>query len=232
MTASGGTGAYDFELENPDSAGLLNGLTGSYLAPGVPGWTDTIVLTDAGCLGEATAEVHVSEPLAVHPSLVEVGVEQSLTFLTTGGSPELYFEAVLLPSGGSVTLEGVYTAGSVFATDQLRCTDAETGQSVDVFVNVIEAPSLWPRPPLVAVPLDATFDLSIDGGSGHFDLVSDGSAVTVVSGTMVRGDAPGSATITATDVFTGLVTEISVTVIAPLGFEVERAGDALSLIHI
>ncbi|MGB0590706.1 MAG: FG-GAP repeat domain-containing protein [Myxococcota bacterium] len=224
MSPSGGTGAYLFELADPDSNGLLNPFSGSYLAPGTVGVSDTVRLIDEGCVGEATGVIHVVEPFQAVPNTVEISSGQSMTFTTIGGSPEQYFEVVHAPSGGTITLDGLYTAGPVATTDLLRGVDAQTGQHFDITVTVVEEAVLTPRPGVIALPLDSTYDVQIEGGSGHFTLTPEDPFV-VVEGTTLSGETEGQTTLNVEDMFTGLTTTLSVTVMAPLEFAVERAGD-------
>ena len=224
MTPSGGTGAYHFALQDPDSDGLLNPMSGSYLAPGLVGTIDTVILSDEACIGEASAIIHVVEPFQAIPAQVEVEIGQSITFTTIGGSPEQYFEVVHAPSGGEITPEGVYTAGPVATTDLLRAVDAQTGQPFDIVVEVVDEAVLIPTPASIALPVGATFDATILGGSGYVTMVPE-EAIVNVNGTTISGESAGTTSLNVTDSFTGLTTSIRVAVMAPLNFNVERAGD-------
>ncbi len=84
-------------------------------------------------------------PLRIAPASTSVPRLASLTFTFSSGTPPYTFSAVTMNSGGSITAEGVYTAGSVAGVDTVRLTD-QMGDSVTATVTVtISTPVFEPN---------------------------------------------------------------------------------------
>ena len=67
LSASGGSGAWHFELIESGSGAIINAETGAYLAGSQVGAEDLIRLTDLHCSGEATFRIRVVAGLQVAP---------------------------------------------------------------------------------------------------------------------------------------------------------------------
>ncbi len=218
LVPGGGTGAYTFALAG-DALGDLAPDTGFYLASATPGAVDEVVLTDAGCEGEARISLTVAEPLDVQPERIEVLPGTTFTVEAAGGSGS--GTCTLAEAGSGATLSGCdYTAGAAEGFDRVVYTDDVTGESdesritvtADAFVEVLGA-ERW------VIPLGATFAPEALGGSNVLDLtVRSGTAVTVQTG--VWGDEllateAGDATVKVTDRFAGQPVTVDVTVVDP-----------------
>ena len=82
LVASGGTGAWAFVVSGP---GTVNPADGAFFAGDLPGEA-TVTLTDAGCIGQATATVTVTPTLQIAPEHGVVAPGTSFAFDVTGGS--------------------------------------------------------------------------------------------------------------------------------------------------
>jgi hypothetical protein len=186
------------------------------MASDEPGAVDEIVLSDAGCDGEARVSVEVAEPLDVQPAQVDVLPGTSFTVEATGGSGT--GRCTLAEDGSGATLSGCdYTAGSGEGFDRVVYTDDVTGTSDearitvtdDALVEVLGA-ERW------VIPMGATFAPEVLGGSGVLDLtVRSGSAVDVQTGPLgaeLLALEPGDATVRVTDRFAGQSVDVDVTV--------------------
>src|SRR5262245_24800270 len=67
FNATGGTGAYVFELASESSDAFLQEVSGAYLAGSSADRTDTVRITDLGCAGDDTTLVHVVPSMMVRP---------------------------------------------------------------------------------------------------------------------------------------------------------------------
>ncbi|MCC6624996.1 MAG: VCBS repeat-containing protein, partial [Deltaproteobacteria bacterium] len=224
LTASGGTGAYRFAVASGSGDALLNPLTGYYLAGHDPG-VDTVALTDLGCVGAATIEVHTVPPLAVAPTRVEVLPGAGLTLDIAGGSGALALSLEAGGAGGVVEGTGRYTAPAAEGEDTILVTDTRTGEVVAVAVMVtLEAtPDLVPA--AAFVPLGSALTLSASGGSGDYTLAVEGD-LPLDAGTGLTWSAPtpGASTLVATDRFTGLTSTARAFGLVPLAHEVSTSA--------
>lgn len=213
--ASGGTGEYRFEVLQNESGGVLNTLTGAYLAGPTAETTDIIQLIDLGCEGEATATVTIPKALDVAPLSAEVDRGVSFLFEITGGSGDFRCNLLTNGSGGTLDTYGCeYTAGTKDGVDVARVVDVATGQFQDSYITVKAGAVLKPVPATIFMPEGARFALNIRGGSGSFDVLSDSNSVAYEGGELFA-EASGNAEITATDRFTRQVTQLQVKVVAP-----------------
>ncbi|MCA9541647.1 MAG: hypothetical protein KC620_22275, partial [Myxococcales bacterium] len=123
LRASGGTGQWRFEFVENASGGLLNEVTGAYLAGEVIGAVDEFRVTDTGCAGEARVSVPVVPGMTVRPTGVSIERGGHFTFAIEGGSGDFAFEMMRDFSGGEVGPDGTYTAGPDLAQDIVRVID-------------------------------------------------------------------------------------------------------------
>lgn len=232
VRAAGGTGAYRYLFDDNPSGALLNEFTGAYLAGAVIGAVDRVRVVDDGCVGEATVDIEVVPPMQVQPQGVQIQIEQGFTFAVEGGSGAFAFAMVADFSGGEVTPDGAYTAGPLAGQDIVRVTDLGTEETVDVIVIVVEDEvTLVPRPARLYLPVGARMPLRVDGGSGAFDVLIAGDAVSHADG-IIEGIAPGRSTLSITDRFLGLETSMRVDAVESLSadmppFNVTDANERL-----
>ncbi|HIA02034.1 MAG TPA: hypothetical protein EYN66_09005, partial [Myxococcales bacterium] len=227
FTAQGGTGSYQFELTDNQSGGMIHTLSGAYLAGELEEVSDTIRVTDNGCIDSADAQVNVVSSMTIEPSQIDIAIMEQFQFETLGGSGAFAFEMLSSPSGGSVDATGVYTAGPNTAKDTVRITDIGTGEISDSHINVVDTAVLTPNPPTIFLPEQATFSIAISGGSGHFSAEITGDAVEY-SNNIITAKQVGVAVLEVTDKFLGLKTQITATVVASQQAEFERGGDQCS----
>jgi len=172
LTASGGGGGYRFELAAGPSGAILNAHTGSYIAGPGEGVLDRVVLTDASCLGEAEAVIHVVERLALAPVSAEVPPGGAVTFHLDGGTGQLAWEVELDASGASVDAEGRYQAGPGSGRDVVRVTDLLTEEVARAAIEVRAGATLQAVPAVAFVPLGHRIVPELVGGSGAYRVAS------------------------------------------------------------
>lgn len=233
LTGSGGTGVYDWSITEDASGAAVDPRTGVYVAgdvlpDGMP-TEDVVVLRDNGCRGEASARITVVGAPRVVPSRIVLGTGESLTFTGEGGSGMYAFELATNGSGGSVTADGMYTAGPDTGSDLVRLTDEALGVMADAMIDVVDDPSLRVVPDEWAIPLGSEIEMPVIGGSGEFDVQVMGAGIEHVDGTTVRASAAGSATVTFTDRFiSGRQVQVRVFSLEPAEAPRRHDGDASS----
>lgn len=227
VLAEGGTGAYRFALsEEPSPSGAaLNEITGAYIAGAVTGVTDTVVVSDLGCLGSASVDIPVYEGMDVAPEEGQVPTDTSFVFEVSGGSGAYSCEELQNQTGAVLGTEDCsYTSGTVEGLDGIRVRDEHTDEIVDVWLEVAAAAELHPSPPLIALALGSSYLLDMVGGTGHFDAVVDGTSATLTDG-VFESVEEGLTSFDLTDRFTGLTAAVSVDVVASSTIPLTRAGD-------
>ncbi len=237
--AIGGTGAARFALQGEDGeeteegGGTVHETLGLYAAGETVGLTETVRVTDLGCRGEATARVHVVDPLAVEPTSVELLPMSVLELAVRGGSGDYALELVRTGSGGSVDASGMYSAGASAGRDVVRVVDRRTMAAVDATIEVRSGAGIRPTTSLLALPIGSRVILPIDGGSGHYDATPADATIARIDEDEIVGLAAGRTTMTVVDRYTGATTMLLVHVLAPTsGGTIERAGDALELFSL
>jgi Galactose oxidase, central domain len=167
FTASGGSGTgYVWAFVTNASGASLNAV-GVYTAGATGDATDVINVTDS--LGaHAKATVMVTSAVAIDPSSVTLDPLASQAFTASGGSGTGYVWAFITnASGGTLSADGVYTAGATnHVTDVVSVTDSLGNSSTaTVTVGTPVAP-LAISPSDVALNVGATQVLRAVGGSG------------------------------------------------------------------
>lgn len=111
FVASGGSGAYTWSLSQVGSGNPSLGAGGAYAAGALGNSADVVTATDSRG-NTASVSVSVGGGLVVLPTAPAVAPGANITFAASGGSNAGYaWSGLQLPSGGNVTLAGVYTAG-------------------------------------------------------------------------------------------------------------------------
>ncbi|MCB9696902.1 MAG: FG-GAP repeat protein [Alphaproteobacteria bacterium] len=191
FTAAGGTGHAIWTLAEP-AQGSISRDFGSYLAPGEIGVTDTVILEDANCEGQATATVTVGDPFTVLPVNATVLPGTAFSFQISGGSGQYACDRATDGSGGS--LAGcAYTAGPTAGVDVIEVSDTGTGEVVSASV-VVDPAATWTLEGTggLFVPVGATFAPRAEGGSGVIDVTVQTGPFTAVDGGFVAdGAGPG-----------------------------------------
>jgi hypothetical protein len=223
----GGTGDYEWALAEDGSGGLLNSRTGAYLSGGESQVTDVIRMTDLGCDGEATASVEILAPMLVEPNDLAVPPAMSIGYRVTLGSGDYACALSSDGSGAIVTEDCTYTSGASIGRDLVRIEDTGTGQFILREVSVDPAATFVHDPPVLAMPLDATYRMRPLGGSGFVEVESDTPGVVSSDGTHLTGQSPGRAQLTLTDEFTGQTAPISILVVGSVPHDPLPWADAL-----
>ena len=187
FAAGGGAGSgFVFALGTNASGGMIDLLTGRYVAGPTGGVTDVVTVTDI--LGNsATATVTVGAGVSLMAPATTVPPRGSLTFTAAGGAGSYTFGIRSNGSGGSiVSSAGVYTAGATpGTTDVIEVTDA-LGNSATLTITVGAGVTLTPPGAVVPPGGGATFSAAGGSGSGYvFTLTTNGSGGSVDSATGV-----------------------------------------------
>lgn len=120
LTTAGGTPPYTYSVSA--GAGTVS-TTGVYSAPADVGTATVTVRDSAGVV--ATVNVSISLRLAIVPASITMPASsgQSFTFAGQGGTGPYQFQ--LMSGPGSVTANGVYSAGTGSGTATLQVTDQQ-----------------------------------------------------------------------------------------------------------
>jgi hypothetical protein len=231
LSAVGGTGRSTFRLGRNESGALVSG--DRYVAGPTPG-TDEIIASDV-CGGMGRLEVVVTGAFLVQPTRATVRPQVSFTIRAQGlkgqarfGLPSTPLDAppmtLTLPSGGTITAQGVYRAGSTPAVDLIVVRDSATADQVLVQVQVAPAARLAARPAKVALPVGASFTLETLDGSNvvRWALKSGAATVGTLAGNVFRATSAGTTAFIGTDEFTQETCEVSVRVLTELSRGSER----------
>lgn len=225
LTPAGGTGEYVLQLTTDGSGAQFNSDYGTYLPGPGSGVDDVVTLTDAGCLGEATATLHVVDPLQVAPMDVVAPLNAGFDLQVLSGSGQYTCSLLNDVTGASVTAPCRYEGGAIDGTDVVRVEDTATGEVVDVQVRLEAGAALTPQPSRVWVPVGSQWELRVDGGSGYVTpTASSGSSVTANDG-WFSATAPGLTTFDLVDDYTGQTATVSVWGVPALEGGFPRAGD-------
>ncbi len=227
VIATGGTGAYRFELITNESGAIINEFSGAYLSGDAEGSKDVVRVTDEGCLGEARVEIEVIYTLKVQPSEVTAPPGTAWQFATVGGSGDFQFAMLLAGSGGTVSEIGAYVAGRTEGEDLVEVTDKISGQTAEATIQVVAGSTLSPIPSMVFVATGQDFELQFQGGSGFVEVVETVSAFELRDGRMVHGLSRGREVVTLRDRFTEQTSSLVVQVQDGQQFTPTRFGDGL-----
>ena len=226
LFASGGTGAYRYTLAENGSGAVLDPDTGRYQAGETLATSDTVVLTDDGCDGEARATITIyGDAFTIAPKQVSVAPGTRFKFATVGGSGAAVLRIVRQETGGTLRADGTYLAGATEGTDIVEASDARARATALATVTVVHGAKLVPRPGTVFVPVGQQLRIRVDGGSGYFRFESPVPEVEL-HGDVLTGIAPGRFNLLLEDVFTAGTATITVGVVASPSFDTLRSGDA------
>jgi hypothetical protein len=211
---SGGTGTYEYAYLTPPIGSLLNPFSGRYLAARDGGGVDKIVVTDAFCEGSAVATVHVVTPLDIAPRRVEIEPLGGFALDISEGSGQ--YRWTLLPDGAGGSLDGAryYRAPASEGRDRIEVEDLLTLEKVVVEVSIVSDARPRLSPPAAFIPVGSTMTLSIEGGSGHYDIDADGT-IALADG-LWTASTDGNSELQVNDRFTGLASRGLAISLAPL----------------
>jgi large repetitive protein len=220
FTASGGSGAgFSWVVTTNKSGGSIVGTgdTGAYAAGTTGSVTDVIEVTDS--LGNtATADVAVTAGLSVNPPSASVPPLGTQSFTCVGGSGSLLaFVLTTNKSGGSITPQGSYTAGSTgLVSDVATCTDS-LGNAQNVSITVGPGLSVTPASP--TSPPSGTINFSASGGAGSgfawsISTNASGGSIVATSGVYTAGTTGSVTDVVQVKDSLGNVTNVNVSVTA------------------
>ncbi|MCA9518200.1 MAG: VCBS repeat-containing protein, partial [Myxococcales bacterium] len=225
---SGGTGAYRFELVLGPSRPLLNTLSGSYLAGALDGTADVVRLVDRGCVGSATATVHVVSPLVLTPMTATVPPGTPLHFTIAGGSGVYEVSLEAAPSGAVLTGVRDVLAGDDDGDDVVLVRDTLTAQEERLVLAVRAGAHLDVDPPTVVLPLGHPHTPVGGRGSALADAPAPPAGLTWADGA-VTATAPGTYALELVDRHTGQAVTQRVIALDPLHQDVFRSGTTTNL---
>ncbi|MDC0710338.1 FG-GAP-like repeat-containing protein [Stigmatella sp. ncwal1] len=222
LTAKGGSGAYRFRAEAGGSSGQLIG--SSFIAGRTPG-TDTLVVEDARCSGnaqgvqvaDARATVQVVAAFDVAPGRAMVRPGTTFQVATQGLIGGAEFTLLRTQAGSTLSAEGVYKAGTGQGLDQLRVRDTRTGDEALLEFEVSKDAKLRANPQVLALPPGSSAQLDTTGGSDRV-VWTKVSGPGVVSGNRIVTE-PGArepVLLEAVDPFTGDKVQATVRVMEEL----------------
>ncbi|PTL77184.1 FG-GAP-like repeat-containing protein [Vitiosangium sp. GDMCC 1.1324] len=214
LTASGGTGSYRFRVEPGGSSGEMRG---SRFVAGLTPATDTLVVEDLRCPGDARARVAVVAAFDVAPTRVLVKPGTFFQVRVTGllGEPEFTLERS--EAGSTLTPSGQYTAGPGQGVDLVRVRDGRAGDEALLLYEVREDAVLRGDPERLALPAGSSVPLATVGGSEHVVWTKLSGPGTVEDGHFsAEPGATGTAVLKAEDPFTKQTATVSVRVLSEL----------------
>ncbi|HEY0094713.1 MAG TPA: VCBS repeat-containing protein, partial [Archangium sp.] len=222
LKATGGSGYYTYRLEPGGSSGQVNG--SRFVAGPTPG-TDTGVVEDMRCPGDARLQVSVVAAFGVAPTRATLKPGTSFQVEVTGllGSPVFSLDAG--PTGSTVSPTGVYTAGQGEGVDLVRVRDARTGDVAQLQFEVRKDAQLRGSPALLGLPSGSSTPLRAEGGTDRMLWAKLSGPGRVEGGRFVSApEETGTAKVEATDAFTGEKATVAVQVMTELTRETQAHG--------
>ncbi|WP_164008190.1 FG-GAP-like repeat-containing protein [Pyxidicoccus trucidator] len=220
LAATGGSGHYRFLLEPGGSSGELIG--NRFVAGRTPA-SDTLVVEDAKCPGDARATVSVLAAFDVAPARAELPPGTSFQIAVEGLLGSATYTLTKSDSGATLTAEGVYTAGTREGLDLLTVRDASTGDEALLQYQIRTGAKLTGDPAFLAVPSGASVPLATRGGSDRVNWTKVSGPGALAGGRLsLEAGATGEVALTATDPFTKQTAQVKVRVLD----ELTRPGQA------
>lgn len=214
LVATGGSGQYRYLLEPGGSSGELIG--NRFVAGRTPA-TDTVVVEDVKCPGDARASVTVMASFDVAPARAELPPGTSFQIAVDGALGAPTYTLTRSESGATLTAEGVYKAGSRDGIDLLTVRDSQTGDEALLQYQVRAGAKLAGDPAFLAVPSGASVPLGTRGGTDRVVWTKTSGPGTLANGRLsMEAGATGVTVLTASDPFTKQTAQVSVRVLEEL----------------
>ncbi|MCM2277184.1 MAG: hypothetical protein NDJ89_03845 [Oligoflexia bacterium] len=193
FSASGGLAPYTFELYY--GIGTVQGESGLYTAPGVPG--DAVVRAVDAEGAEAYAGILVTDSPVINPTSVALAAGNWYPFSVSGGSQPYAF-SIASGEGSVDSATGKFTAGANAGSTTIRVTDAK-GRISDAAVTITGQLSLTED--TVTVPLSESHAFSTSGGVPpiRYSILSGGGQIDASSGVYLAPATMGVAVVKAED---------------------------------
>ncbi|MFY2564374.1 VCBS repeat-containing protein [Corallococcus terminator] len=231
LVATGGSGVYRYRLEAGGSSGELRAQR--FIAGLTPG-TDTLVVEDARCEGDARATLEVTALFDIAPARAQLRPGTSFQVAAKGLLGTARYNLKQNLSGGSLSADGLYTAGPTEGLDLITVLDSQTGDEAILQYEVSKTARLNGAPAFLAAPSGSSVPLATRGGSDRVVWTKVSGPGTIVAGRIgfVAGDT-GAAVLEAADPFTGDKASVTVVVLDELtrpGLAHGRLTDAATLV--
>ncbi|WP_309890087.1 FG-GAP-like repeat-containing protein [Archangium sp.] len=222
LKATGGSGHYRYRVEPGGSSGEMRG---DRFVAGLTPSTDTLVVEDVRCPGDARAQVAVVAAFDVAPAHATVRPGTSFQVEVAGLLGEPVFSMDRTDASSTVTPSGRYTAGTGQGTDLVRVRDSRTGDEAVLQFQVRTGAQLRGDPALLSLPAGASVPLTVVDGSDRVRWTKKSGPGTVVGGRFsLEPGAKGAAELEAMDPYTGQTTLVRVRVLDELTRDTQAHG--------
>jgi hypothetical protein len=208
FSAFGGQPPYAYSVVS--GPGVINPVTGQYLANATPGLATVRVTDGASKIAESTVEVLA--PFAISPEKAKLSATSTCTFAASGGKPP-YSYALLSPALGWIDgASGLYTAPALAGSDTVRAADA-IGNIADAELTITPPGPLAINPPAITLTAGSTITFSASGGLTPyvFSIASGAGTIDPQTGFYTAPSEAGIDTVRVTD-FAGSTAEATVMV--------------------
>jgi hypothetical protein len=213
LTASGGSGHYEYAVGPGGSGGMVNG---DRFVAGMTPAMDTLSVID-DCHNTADAKLDVRAAFSVVPSKATVKPGTSFTVQVAGLIGTAVFMGDSLPSGGTIGMDGHYTAGASEGLDLIEVQDSVTGDQAVLQFTVSKTAAMHAAPARLALPAGASVPLNVDDGSNVVNwTVMSGPGLVADGGFTVPPGLSGTAVLKGQDMFTNETTTVTVRVLDEL----------------
>jgi hypothetical protein len=203
VSATGGSGRYTYSLETNVTGGQVSGTR--YVAGMAPG-VDVVRATD-DCEQSGTLPITVTPTFDVQPQRATIRPGTRFTIRVVGNAGTVTFRpsAGTLASGGTVSAQGEYVAGTTAALDLIVAQDPVSGDQALLQYRVTPQARFRVRPSKMAVPTGGVIPLETAEGSGVVEWQLMAGSPGTLTGSMYTAPASGAGTavLQARDVFTG-----------------------------
>ena len=227
LIPSGGTGAYRFLLESEENGSEVHLDTGSFYAGPTPGITETVVLTDEGCDGSASAQIEIVPNLIVEPKTITLSPNTPFNWTVSGGSGEYAVSFFQNESGASAKLNSGIS-GSATGHDILHIIDQQTNEMVSIRVYIEEAIEFGVIGKQLVLPIGSSISPKTIHGSGVYQLSTSSDIVDTTDG-RITAKTPGLAELQLTDQHVpSFSTTIALTVVEASGYDNGEPGGLFS----
>lgn len=201
LVAQGGSGRYVFGVQPGGSGGSI---TADRFVAGATPAKDTVFVDDVLCNGNATAQVEVMAAFAVAPARATVKPGTSFRISTVGlvGYPS--FNLLQNASGGNVTAQGVYTAGSAEGLDVVEVRDTQSGDQALLQFQISKTAAFRASPGRMVLAAGSWLPLTTADGTDTVSWRKVSGPGTLAGATFsVGAGESGTAQLEAKDAFTG-----------------------------
>jgi len=229
LTATGGSGRYTFSVMMGGSGGEVRG--DRFVSGPTPAMDHVTAADDCG--NSAATTVDVRAAFAVSPTRATVRPGTTFTVVTSGLLGTARFTPQTMPSGGSMMMDGRYTAGPSEGLDLIEVEDTGTGEQAVLQFRVSNTATFRAAPARLALPAGASVPLAVVDGTGVVTWTKTSGPGTVTGTTFSTADGDtGTAVLTGRDGFTNETTTVTVRVLEELGRKSRPHGRLLDVASV